>query len=75
MVLKQGSRQLGLGLALGFGLTVTIAALGQDAIATVLFGVNALDPANVRIRPGPGRPGRHRGDPDARPPRDPAWTR
>jgi putative ABC transport system permease protein len=30
---------------LGFGLTVTIAALGRDAIATVLFGVNALDPA------------------------------
>ena len=45
MVLKQGSRQLGLGLVLGFGLTVTIAALGRDAIATVLFGVNALDPA------------------------------
>ncbi len=45
MVLKQGSRQLGLGLVLGFGLTVTIAALGRDAIATVLFGVSALDPA------------------------------
>jgi ABC-type antimicrobial peptide transport system permease subunit len=45
MVLKQGSRQLGLGLVLGFGLTGTIAALGRDAIATVLFGVNALDPA------------------------------
>ncbi len=45
MVLKQGSRQLGLGLVLGFGLTATIAALGRDAIGTVLFGVSALDPA------------------------------
>ncbi|HEY3383358.1 MAG TPA: ABC transporter permease [Vicinamibacterales bacterium] len=44
MVLKQGSRQLGLGLAIGIGLSVTIAALGRDAIATVLFGVSALDP-------------------------------
>jgi ABC-type antimicrobial peptide transport system permease subunit len=44
MVLRQGSRQVAVGLAAGLGLALTIAALGRDAIGSVLFGVSALDP-------------------------------
>jgi predicted permease len=44
MVLRQGSRQVAVGLAAGLGLALTIAALGRNAIGSILFGVSALDP-------------------------------
>jgi putative ABC transport system permease protein len=44
MVLKQGSRQIALGLALGLGLALAIATVGRDAIANTLFNVSAHDP-------------------------------
>jgi len=45
MVLKQGSRQIALGLALGLGLALAIATVGRDAIANTLFNVSAYDPS------------------------------
>jgi ABC-type antimicrobial peptide transport system permease subunit len=44
MVLRQGSRQIVLGLCLGLGLSLTLATLGRDAITNTLYGVTALDP-------------------------------
>ncbi len=44
MVLKQGARQVALGLSLGLALSLGIANLGKDGIASMLFGVSALDP-------------------------------
>jgi predicted permease len=44
MILRQGSRQVLIGLATGVVLALTIAALGRDAIGSMLFGVSALDP-------------------------------
>jgi predicted permease len=44
MVVAQGARQLGLGLALGLGLSFLLATLARDAIATTLFNVSARDP-------------------------------
>jgi predicted permease len=44
MVVAQGSRQLVLGLALGFGLALTLATAGRDAIANILFNVSPHDP-------------------------------
>ena len=44
MVLKQGGRQLTLGLVLGFGMAFGLATLGADAITNVLYGVSARDP-------------------------------
>jgi ABC-type antimicrobial peptide transport system permease subunit len=44
IVLKQGSRQVITGLAIGVGLSLAIAAVGRDAIGSILFGVSALDP-------------------------------
>jgi predicted permease len=44
MVLKQGARQVGLGLALGLAIAIAIATVGRDGIASILFGVSALDP-------------------------------
>ena len=44
MVLRQGALQITLGMALGFGLMLTIAALIGEAIAGTLFGVTAWDP-------------------------------
>ena len=44
MILRQGSWQVAIGLAVGVGLALTIAALGRDAIGSILFGVSALDP-------------------------------
>ncbi len=45
MVLGQGARQVVVGLAVGLGLSLAIAAFGRDAIGSMLFGVSALDPA------------------------------
>jgi putative ABC transport system permease protein len=44
MVLRQGSRQVAMGLAGGLGLALGIAVLGRQGIDTILVGVNALDP-------------------------------
>ncbi len=44
MVLRQGSRQIVVGLSAGLGLALAIAALGRDAIGSILIGVSALDP-------------------------------
>ncbi len=44
MVLKQGSRQILLGLFAGFGLALALAVAGRDAIANSLYSVSALDP-------------------------------
>ena len=44
MVLKQGARQVGLGLVLGLGLAFVVGTLGGAAIASTLFNVSARDP-------------------------------
>jgi predicted permease len=44
MVLRQGSRQVLLGLTVGMTLSLLIAFLGRAGIDTILVGVNALDP-------------------------------
>ncbi len=44
MVLRQGSRQVVVGLVVGIGLALAIAVLGRSGIDTLLIGVNALDP-------------------------------
>ncbi len=44
MVLRQGSIQIGLGLALGLSLALWLATAGGDAIGNTLFGVTARDP-------------------------------
>jgi putative ABC transport system permease protein len=44
MVLRQGARQVGLGLVLGLGLALALATAGGSAIANTLFNVSARDP-------------------------------
>jgi hypothetical protein len=44
MVLKQGARQVALGLVLGLGLAFALATAGGPAISNILFGVTARDP-------------------------------
>ncbi|HEU4365185.1 MAG TPA: ABC transporter permease, partial [Candidatus Krumholzibacteria bacterium] len=44
MVLSQGALQLAIGLILGLGLALTIATLGAEAIATVIFQISPRDP-------------------------------
>lgn len=44
MLLTQGSRQVGLGLALGLVLSYGLATVGRDAIGNMLVGVSARDP-------------------------------
>jgi|CXWL01.1.fsa_nt_gi predicted permease len=44
MVLRQGARQIALGLSLGLAIALAIATFGRDGIASMLFGVSALDP-------------------------------
>jgi putative ABC transport system permease protein len=44
MVLRQGSRQVIVGVVVGIGLAMALATLGRDAIANLLIGVSALDP-------------------------------
>jgi putative ABC transport system permease protein len=49
MVMLQGSRQVALGVALGLGVALTLVIVGRDAIGTILFGVNALDPLTFTV--------------------------
>jgi ABC-type antimicrobial peptide transport system permease subunit len=42
MVMKQGSRQVLLGMFIGFGLA--LAAVGREAITNMLYEISALDP-------------------------------
>jgi predicted permease len=44
MVLRQGSRQVLLGVLVGLGLAFGLATLGRDAMANILIGVSARDP-------------------------------
>jgi ABC-type lipoprotein release transport system permease subunit len=44
MVMRQGSRQLAWGVALGLGLALTLATFGRDAIGNILFEVDPRDP-------------------------------
>ncbi len=44
MVLRQGSRQVVLGVLVGLALAFGLATLGRDAIGNILFGVSARDP-------------------------------
>jgi len=43
-VLRQGSRQIAVGLILGIALSFGLATVGRDAIGNMLFGVSARDP-------------------------------
>jgi len=49
MVMKQGSRQIVLGLFAGFGLALALAAFGRDAIANSLYNISALDPLTYLV--------------------------
>jgi ABC-type antimicrobial peptide transport system permease subunit len=44
MLLRQGSRQVALGLLAGVGLALALATAGRDAIGNILFGVDPRDP-------------------------------
>jgi putative ABC transport system permease protein len=44
MMLRQGLRQLGVGLALGLGAALAIAQLGGDGIRRALFQIDPRDP-------------------------------
>lgn len=44
MVVKQGARQVALGLVLGLSIALGIATVGREGIASMLFGVTATDP-------------------------------
>jgi ABC-type antimicrobial peptide transport system permease subunit len=44
MVLRQGSRQVIVGVVVGIGLALALATLGRQAIGNLLIGVSALDP-------------------------------
>ncbi|HEY7056611.1 MAG TPA: ABC transporter permease [Vicinamibacterales bacterium] len=49
MVLRQGIIQLAVGLILGFGLALAIAAFGGNGIQNTLFGVSARDPLTYTL--------------------------
>jgi predicted permease len=44
MVVRQGAREVALGLFLGLATALGIAAIGREGIASMLFGVSAFDP-------------------------------
>jgi predicted permease len=45
MVVRQGSKQLAWGVALGLGLALTLVTVARDAIGNILFEVNPRDPS------------------------------
>ena len=49
MVLRQGSRQVVLGVLVGLGLAFGLATLGRDAIGNILIGVSARDPFTFAV--------------------------
>ncbi len=49
MVLRQGGRQVLLGVLAGLGLAFGLATLGRDAIGNLLFGVSARDPFTFAV--------------------------
>src|SRR5262245_2912099 len=49
MVVRQASRQIGWGVAVGLGLAFALATLGRDAIGNILFGVTARDPFTFAV--------------------------
>jgi len=49
MVLRQASTQVVVGVLIGLGLALGLAALGRDAIGNILFGVSALDPFTFAV--------------------------
>jgi ABC-type antimicrobial peptide transport system permease subunit len=49
MVVRQGSRQVGLGLLIGLALAFALATAGRDAIGSILFGVSARDPLTFGV--------------------------
>jgi predicted permease len=49
MVLRQGSRQVVLGVLVGLGLAFGLATLGRDAIGNILVGVSARDPLTFAV--------------------------
>jgi predicted permease len=49
MVVRQGSRQVGLGLMIGLALAFALATAGRDAIGSILFGVSARDPLTFGV--------------------------
>jgi predicted permease len=44
MVVRQGSRQVAWGVALGLGLALALTTVAREAIGNILFGVNPRDP-------------------------------
>jgi ABC-type antimicrobial peptide transport system permease subunit len=49
LVLRQGTRQVVLGVLAGLGLAFAVATLGRDAIGNILFGVSARDPFTFTV--------------------------
>jgi hypothetical protein len=49
MVLGQGVRQLGAGLAVGFGLALLLASAGRSLLAAMLYNVNPHDPFSYAV--------------------------
>jgi predicted permease len=49
MMLHRGSRQIALGLALGFTLALVLATVGREVLAGMLFNVSAYDPFSYAL--------------------------
>ncbi len=49
IVLRQGGRQIALGLTLGFALAFVLATLGRSVLAGMLFNVSAHDPLTYSV--------------------------
>ncbi len=49
IVLRQGGRQIALGLTLGFALAFTLATVGREVLAGMLFNVSAHDPLTYSV--------------------------
>ena len=49
IVLRQGGRQIALGLALGFALAFILATVGRDVLGGMLFEVSAHDPLSYLV--------------------------